>query len=41
METVRLQAEEGIKDLESDEFKIVVVRPPMIYGKGSKGTIQG
>ena len=33
----KLQAEEGIKDLESDEFKIVVLRPPMIYGKGSKG----
>lgn len=33
----KLQAEEGIKILESDDFKIVVVRPPMIYGKGSKG----
>jgi len=33
----KLQAEEGIKDLESDDFKIVMVRPPMIYGKGSKG----
>ncbi|WFF74402.1 NAD-dependent epimerase/dehydratase family protein [Proteiniclasticum sp. QWL-01] len=33
----KLQAEEGIKNLESDGFKIVVVRPPMIYGKGSKG----
>jgi len=33
----KLQAEEGIKDLESDNFKIVVLRPPMIYGKGSKG----
>jgi UDP-glucose 4-epimerase len=33
----KLQAEEGIKRLESDDFKIVVVRPPMIYGKGSKG----
>jgi UDP-glucose 4-epimerase len=33
----KLQAEEGIKDLESDDFRIVVVRPPMIYGKGSKG----
>lgn len=33
----KLQAEEGIKHLESDDFKIVVVRPPMIYGKGSKG----
>lgn len=33
----KLQAEEGIKPLESDEFKIVVLRPPMIYGRGSKG----
>ena len=33
----KLQAEEGIKDLECDNFKIVVLRPPMIYGKGSKG----
>lgn len=33
----KLQAEEGIKYLETDEFKIVVLRPPMIYGKGSKG----
>lgn len=33
----KLQAEEGIKSLESDAFKIVVLRPPMIYGKGSKG----
>ncbi|WP_461206125.1 NAD-dependent epimerase/dehydratase family protein [Clostridium sp. DL1XJH146] len=33
----KLQAEEGIRGLESDEFKIVVVRPPMIYGRGSRG----
>ena len=33
----KLQAEEGIKHLESHDFKIVVLRPPMIYGKGSKG----
>ena len=33
----KLQAEEGIKHLESHDFNIVVVRPPMIYGKGSKG----
>jgi nucleoside-diphosphate-sugar epimerase len=33
----KLQAEEGIKNLESNDFKIVVLRPPMIYGKGSKG----
>lgn len=33
----KLQAEEGIKHFESDHFKIVVLRPPMIYGDGSKG----
>lgn len=33
----KLQAELGIKNLESDLFKVVVLRPPMIYGKGSKG----
>lgn len=33
----KLQAEEGIQPLESEEFKIVVLRPPMVYGKGSKG----
>lgn len=33
----KLQAEEGIKPLETDNFNIVILRPPMIYGKGSKG----
>lgn len=33
----KLLAEEGIKQLESDEFKVAIIRPPMIYGKGSKG----
>ncbi|MFZ7942495.1 NAD-dependent epimerase/dehydratase family protein [Neobacillus sp. 19] len=33
----KLQAEEGIKPLESNNFKVVIIRPPMIYGKGSKG----
>lgn len=33
----KLQAEEGIKPLENDNFKVVIVRPPMIYGKNSKG----
>ncbi|SDQ14129.1 NAD-dependent epimerase/dehydratase family protein [Carnobacterium viridans] len=33
----KLQAEEGIKPLETEHFKIVIIRPPMIYGKGSKG----
>ncbi|NYB74504.1 NAD-dependent epimerase/dehydratase family protein [Sedimentibacter hydroxybenzoicus DSM 7310] len=33
----KLQAEEHIRLIESDNFKIVIIRPPMIYGKGSKG----
>ena len=33
----KLQAEQGILPLQSEEFNIVVIRPPMIYGKGSKG----
>ncbi|TCT26457.1 UDP-glucose 4-epimerase [Melghiribacillus thermohalophilus] len=33
----KLQAEKGLKLLEDDNFKIVILRPPMIYGKNSKG----
>lgn len=33
----KLQAEEGIMPLIDEKFKVVVLRPPMIYGKGSKG----
>jgi len=33
----KLQAEIGLKALEDENFKIVILRPPMIYGKGSKG----
>lgn len=33
----KVQAENGLKALEDDEFKVVILRPPMIYGKGSKG----
>lgn len=33
----KLQAEKGIKPLENDNFKVAIIRPPMIYGKGSKG----
>lgn len=33
----KLQAENGLQELESENFKVVVLRPPMIYGKGSKG----
>ncbi len=31
------QADKAIRDLQTDDFKVVVLRPPMIYGKGSKG----
>lgn len=33
----KLQAEAGLENLVSDKFKVVILRPPMIYGKGSKG----
>lgn len=33
----KLQAEDGIRPLNYDNFKIAILRPPMIYGKGSKG----
>lgn len=36
----KLQAEEGIIKLQDDSFNIVVLRPPMIYGKSSKGNYQ-
>jgi len=33
----KLQAEIGISKLRDEDFNVVVLRPPMIYGKGSKG----
>lgn len=33
----KVQAENGIRPLNDDSFKVVILRPPMIYGKGSKG----
>lgn len=33
----KLQAEKKLHELESKDFKVVILRPPMIYGKGSKG----
>ena len=35
--TSKLQAEEGVMTLQDDKFKVAVLRPPMVYGKGSKG----
>jgi UDP-glucose 4-epimerase len=31
------QAELGLETLKDDDFKIAIIRPPMIYGKDSKG----
>ncbi|MDX8047124.1 glycosyltransferase [Gracilibacillus sp. S3-1-1] len=33
----KLEAEKAIDELNSDEFHVVRIRPPMIYGKGAKG----
>lgn len=33
----KLMAEIGLQGLEDEEFQVAVLRPPMIYGKGSKG----
>ena len=36
----KLQAENGIKKLADEDFKVVILRPPMIYGPNSKGNFQ-
>ena len=33
----KLQAELGLLPLQDDSFKVVILRPPMVYGRGSKG----
>lgn len=33
----KVKAEEGLKKLADNSFKVVILRLPMIYGKGSKG----
>ena len=33
----KVQAENGLRPLSDEDFKVVILRPPMIYGKGSKG----
>lgn len=33
----KVRAENGIRPFDDDNFKVVILRPPMIYGKGSKG----
>lgn len=36
----KLQAENGLKELESDDFKVAILRPCMIYGSNGKGNFQ-
>lgn len=33
----KLQADIAVRTLADEKFKVIVLRPPMIYGKGSKG----
>lgn len=33
----KLEAEELIKSLQDDDFKVAIIRPPMVYGKDCKG----
>lgn len=35
----KLQAEKGLHELECDSFKVVILRPPMIYGPGNRGNM--
>ena len=36
----KLQADVAVREMANDNFKVVVLRPPMIYGKNSKGNYQ-
>lgn len=36
----KLQAERKLIPLMTDKFKVAIIRPPMIYGEGSKGNYQ-
>lgn len=36
----KLQAELGLQALSDSAFKVVILRPPMVYGKGCKGNYQ-
>ena len=35
----KLEAEKILKELEENEFKVGIIRPPMVYGKGVKGNM--
>lgn len=33
----KLDAEKALRELESDDFRVAILRPPMVYGAGCKG----
>lgn len=35
----KYEAEQGLKKIESEGFKVTIIRPPLIYGKGVKGNL--
>ncbi|MDE6287348.1 MAG: NAD-dependent epimerase/dehydratase family protein [Muribaculaceae bacterium] len=35
----KLRAEKYLKELESEDFKLCILRPPMIYGRNNKGNL--
>lgn len=36
----KLQAEQALEELRGEDFRIAVLRPPMVYGEGCKGNYQ-
>lgn len=36
----KLEAEKGLIQLQTDSFKVTILRPPMVYGKGCKGNFR-
>ena len=36
----KVQAEKSLAELENENFKVVILRPPMIYGEGCRGNYQ-
>lgn len=36
----KLEAEELLRQLEDERFKVCIIRPPMVYGPGCKGNFQ-
>ena len=36
----KLEAEQALSAMEDDSFKVAILRPPMVYGKGCRGNFQ-